>query len=258
MLRAERVSVRYPGAGRPAIDAVSLELVPRQLVAVVGPNGSGKTTLLRALLGAVPLTAGEAWLEQKPVRSWPARDRARRVGVVSQREDYPFAWRVEELVGFGRYAHLSPLAPLRRADRDAIDRALSRADVLGLRTRRIDTLSGGEWQRVRIARALAQEPSVLVLDEPTAALDLGHEMEIFTLISDLIRGGLAGVVVTHHLNLAARFADRIMILHQGRAVATGTPPEVFRADLLEQVFAWPVEITRVDGAPQVVAKRRSL
>jgi iron complex transport system ATP-binding protein len=236
---------------------VTLGVDGGQLVAIAGPNGSGKTSLLRALLGMVPTTGGAVELDGRPIAAWRPAERARRVGFVSQREDYPFAWRVEELVAFGRYPWLPALAPLSRRDDEIVGRAMRRADVEGLAGRRIDTLSGGEWQRVRIARALAQESRVLLLDEPTAALDLGHEMEILELIRELVDEGIAAVIVTHQLNLAARFADRLMVLDRGRVAAQGRAPEVLDPVLLERVFGWPVAIDReIDGVPQFVPKRR--
>ena len=256
MLVATDLSVHYPGVARAALAEVSLEVRPHGLLAVVGPNGSGKTTLLRALIGSVSLQAGTVQLLGRPIAAWPARERARIIGAVTQREDYPFAWRVEEVVSFGRYARLSALAALSAEDRAAIERAMIRADVLTLASRRIDTLSGGEWQRVRIARALAQEPALLALDEPTASLDFGHEMEIFELIRELIREGLAGVLVTHHLNLAARFADEIVLLHEGRTAARGRPVDVLTPDRLAAVFGWPVQVSEIDGVPQITPRRR--
>ena len=256
MLIGHDVSVRYPGARVAALTGVSIEIKPHSLVAVVGPNGGGKTTLLRALLGSVPLHGGTVELMGQPMAAWSPRERARTIGVVTQREEYPFAWRVEEVVGFGRYARLTALAALSAMDRAAVDKAMTRADVGALAGRRIDTLSGGEWQRVRIARALAQEPKLLALDEPTASLDFGHEMEIFELIRELVRGGLAGILVTHHLNLAAQFADEIVLLHQGRAAARGTPAEVLTPSRLAEVFGWPVEVSLVHGVPHVTPMRR--
>lgn len=256
MLVGTDVTVSYPGAARPALAGVSLEVKPHALVAVVGPNGGGKTTLLRALMGSVPLQGGAVELLGRPIAAWPPRERARIIGAVTQREEYPFAWRVDEVVSFGRYARLSALAGLTEADRAAIERAMIRADVLALAGRRIDTLSGGEWQRVRIARALAQEPALLALDEPTASLDFGHEMEIFELIRELVRDGLAGVLVTHHLNLAARFADEIILLHEGRAAARGRPADVLTPDRLAAVFGWPVQVSEIDGVPQITPRRR--
>ena len=257
MLRASQVSVRYPGAAHPALQDVSLSLEAGEFLALAGPNGCGKTTLVRALLALVPPSGGSIELEQKPLAAWSRADLAQLVALVPQREETPFSWRVEEMVGFGRYARLGALSPMSRADHAAVSQALERCDVSELRRRRVETLSGGEWQRVRIARALAQEPRLLVLDEPTASLDLGHEMELFELVSRLVADGLAALVVTHHLNLAARFARRMLLLDQGRAAASGTPAEVMEAGLLTRLFRWPVRVERLaDGAPQVVPERR--
>jgi iron complex transport system ATP-binding protein len=135
--------------------------------------------------------------------------------------------------------------------------ALQRCDVEWLASRRVDSLSGGEWQRVRVARALAQEPRILVLDEPTAALDVRHEMELLELIRALVNDGLAGLIITHQLNLAARFADRIVLMACGRVIADGPPGEVFRTDVLESVFEWPLAVTPLpDGTPQATPARR--
>lgn len=257
MLRATRATVRYAGAPGPALHAVSAEVRSNRLLAVVGPNGSGKTTLLRALLGLVPVAEGTVELDGRAVHDWPPAERARRVGVVSQREEYPFAWRVREIVMFGRYPWLGSFLAPRASDEEIVARAMVRCDVAGLGDRRIDTLSGGEWQRVRVARALAQEPRLLVLDEPTAALDLGHEMDLFELVRRLIDDGLGGIVVTHHLNVAARFADEMLLLADGQPVARGTPREVLDPALLSTVFGWPIRLAESpEGAPQIVPERR--
>jgi iron complex transport system ATP-binding protein len=256
-LEARGVTVLYRGTAAPALADVSLTARPGRLLGVVGPNGSGKTTLLRALLGAVPLARGQVLLEDRPIESWTGPERARRIGAVAQREEYPFAWKVRELVEFGRYPWLAATAPLGERDRAAVDRAIARADVGPLADRRIDTLSGGEWQRVRIARALAQEPRILALDEPTASLDLGHEMEVFELVRGLVDDGLAGLVITHHLSLAARFADELLLLADGRTVASGSPAAVLDASRLSEVFDWPIRVaTGADGSPEVTALRR--
>ena len=135
-------------------------------------------------------------------------------------------------------------------------RALERADVVHLRDRFVTQLSGGEWQRVRLARALAQEPRALVLDEPTSALDVRHEMELFELVATLRADGLGCLVITHRLNLAARYADRLVLLHRGQVVAEGTPTSVLVRQRLSEVFEWPVAVTTwCDGAPQVVPLR---
>lgn len=250
------VTVRYRGAGRAALQRVSCAVDRARLVAVVGPNGSGKTTLVRAISGLLSIEDGSVLIQSRPVEEWRRGALARILGVVPQREEVVFPLRVGEMVMLGRYAKLGALSAPGREDRDAVQAALERCDVTDLADRSIDSLSGGEWQRVRIARALAQEPEVLVLDEPTASLDVRHEMELFELTRQLVDGGLAGLVITHHLNLAARFADRIVLLSEGAVLAEGPPAEVLRRDLLTQVFQWPVAVTTwLDGSPQIVPLR---
>jgi len=258
ILEAQAVSVRYRPHAPLALHQVSCQVRAEELVAVVGPNGSGKTTLLRALLGLVSVERGAALVDGKPVSQWQRRLLAQTVGVVGQQEDAVFPLTVAETVMLGRYAHLGPLAAPTDRDLAAVQIALERCDIVQLAARRIDALSGGEWKRVRVARALAQEPRALVLDEPTASLDVRHEMELFELVSQLVKGGLAGLVITHHLNLAARFAHRIVLLDRGAVVATGAPGEVLNRETLSRVFEWPVAVTTwPDGSPQVVPLRRS-
>lgn len=253
IIRGSGLSVRYPRTERPALSDVTIALTAGELVAVVGPNGSGKTTLLRALLGTIPLASGSVELLGRPLGEWGPRDMAQVVGVVTQREETLFPLTVEETVALGRYAHLGPVASPGDADRLVIAEAMRRADVAALAGRRTDTLSGGEWQRVRIARALAQDPRLLVLDEPTASLDVRHEMEVFELARGLAGQGIATLLVTHHLNLAARYADRLVLLHEGTCVVDGAPATVLTPQHVTRVFEWPVAITTwCDGAPQIV------
>jgi iron complex transport system ATP-binding protein len=256
ILEARELTVRFPGAPRPALTAVSDGVRQGELLAVVGPNGSGKTTLLRALLGLLSCEHGTAWLKGRPIKEWRRDELARTVGVVSQREEHLFPLRVRDAVMLGRYARLGPVRPEGPGDRSAVDTAMRRCDVDWLDTRLVDTLSGGEWQRVRVARALAQEPEVLVLDEPTAALDVRHEMEIFELVRRLVADGLAGLIITHHLNLASRYADRMLLLVNGTVAARGTPREVLREEVVTQVFGWPVAVQPWhDHSPQIVPLR---
>ena len=164
---------------------------------------------------------------------------------------------MHETVLLGRYPHLSLFGGVRAADRAAVERALVACDAVDLADRWLWTLSGGEYQRVRLARALAQEPKLLVLDEPTASLDLRHEMELFELVRALVdRQGLAALMITHHVNLAARFADRVLILAEGRAVARGAPADVLTRETVERVFSWPVTIQPFDGRPQMIPLRQ--
>lgn len=256
ILEARSVAVRYRPKAPLALDGVNCQVAGSELVAVVGPNGSGKTTLVRVLLGLLPLERGTALVDGRAVGSWSRAALARLVGVVGQQEESVFRLTVAETVMLGRYARLGPLAAPGAADRAAVEASLRRCDIVELADRPIDSLSGGEWKRVRVARALAQEPRALVLDEPTASLDIRHEMELFELMRQLVDGGLAGLVITHHLNLAARFADRIVLLDRGVVVAEGTPAEVMNRDTLSRVFEWPVTVAPLsDGSPQVIPLR---
>ncbi len=250
-------TVRY-GPGSVPLDGATLTVRAGECVALVGPNGAGKTTALRAVLGLVPLERGAARVEGRPVGAWARDELARGVAALGQREEPAFPITVEDTVFMGRYPHLGPWRRPGAGDRAAVRRALERADVAALAPRWVETLSGGEWQRVRLARALAQEPRALVLDEPTASLDVRHEMELFELVSDLVRrDGLAALVVSHNLNLAARFAHRLVLLAAGRVVADDTPRRVLTDPSLPRVFDWPIAVHVLpDGTPQVFPERR--
>ena len=253
-LATDHLTIQYSGAARPAIDGVTLSIPAGCLTAVLGPNGSGKSTLLRALLGVIAPSGGTATLEERNVRAWDRRELARAVGVVPQSETVAFPITVREMVAMGRFPHLGPLRAEGRRDREAVDKALERCDIGDLRNRQVTMLSGGELQRVRIARALAQEPQALALDEPTASLDLRHEMSILRLLRDWTDGGMTVLLITHQLDLAARFADRMILLDRGHVAAEGTPSEVFSREVLERVYGWPVRVDEdpVTGSLRVV------
>jgi len=259
MLALEGASVRYSGAPRAALDDVTLRVAAGECVALVGPNGAGKTTALRALLGLVPLASGSAFIVGRAVHSWKREELAREVGVVAQREEPAFPVTVADVVAMGRYPYLGPWQRPGEADRSAVERALAQCDVAGLAGRWVSTLSGGEWQRVRLARALAQDPRALLLDEPSSSLDLRHEMELMETVAALVRSrGLAVLVVSHHLNIAARFADRLVVFSEGRAVADDVPSKVAEPALMSRVFGWPVEAIQLsDGSTQLYPHRKS-
>jgi iron complex transport system ATP-binding protein len=256
--RTRGIWLRYPHAERPALADVTLSVPAGACTAVLGPNGSGKSTLLRILLGTLPPGAGEAWFEERPVAGWERRAMSRRVGVVPQGDSEVFPLSVRELVAMGRYPHLGAWRREGTVDRAAIEEAMRRCDVLQFSERMLSTLSGGERQRVRVARALAQQPIALALDEPTAALDMRHEMAIFELLREMNTLGVTVLVVTHHLNLAARYAQRLIVLDEGRVVADGQPGDVLTRELIENVWGWPARIVPHpgpgpdSGAPQVV------
>ena len=258
MLACHDLVLRYHNASRAAVGGVSLSVNAGELVCVTGPNGSGKSTLLRGMLGMLQPEHGTATIDGRDVSQWEPAELAAVVGVVPQREEITFPLRVRETVLLGRYARLGPLGAVGQEDRAAVERALHRCDVNQFAERRVDQLSGGEWQRVRVARALAGEPQALVLDEPTTSLDVRHEMEMFELVRDLADQGLAALVITHGLNLAARFADRILLMTDGHTAALGAPADVLIEPILSEVFQWPVAVgTTPDGAPQVIPLRRS-
>ncbi len=259
MIRFEDVVVRYPGTTVPALAGVSFDAVAGKITAVAGPNGSGKSTLIRALIRRQPIERGSIYIDGDDLNSLSTQETAKRIAVTPQREEPAFPMTVDEYVALGRFPRLGLWRSPDAADHNAVVAAMQKAGVAMFASRRTDTLSGGEWQRVRIARALAQEARAIVLDEPTTFLDLAHEMSLFELLHSLAEDGMAVLLISHQLNLVARFADTIVLLHHGNVVATGAPADVMQASLLERVYEWPLVISRdpAVGAPSLVPLRRS-
>lgn len=256
--RLEGVSFRYPGRSEDALQEVSLEVDEGTHVALVGPNGAGKSTLLRILTGTVGPNAGTATVLGRRARDWRRRDMARRVGVVSQSGAADVRISVWDLVSMGRHPYLSPWAPLGARDREVVASCLAEVDLAGLADRDVGELSGGELQRARLARALAQEPSLLLLDEPTAHLDLGHEARFMELVGQYTaKKGVTVVAVTHHLNVAARYADRMVLLSRGRVVESGFPENVLVPSVLEAAFGWPVDVVDLGRLGRQAVPRRA-
>jgi iron complex transport system ATP-binding protein len=257
MIRFEQVVVRYPRAATPAVDRVSFDAPRGRITAIAGPNGSGKSTLVRALLRRVRPQSGEILIDGEPADRLERRDLARRVAVVSQREEPVFPVSVREYIALGRHPHVRLWNSADPSGDAAIARAIDEAEVASFADRTTDELSGGEWQRVRIARALAQDARALVLDEPTTYLDIAHEMAAFELLDALARRDQAILVVSHQLNLLARFAHHVVLLHRGVVAASGPPSEVMRGDVLERVYEWPLVVTRdpAVGAPALFPLR---
>jgi iron complex transport system ATP-binding protein len=258
MIDFSGVRVRYPRQTRDALDGVTLSAPRGVITAVAGPNGSGKSTLVRALLGRVPIHAGTIALAGADVRSISRAAMARKVAVVTQREEAAFPISVREYVSLARLPHRGTWGRDTAQDRDAVDQAMRLAEVNSLHDRSVHQLSGGEWQRARFARALAQGGEAFVADEPTTFLDVGHEMIVFELLGRLARDGRAVLLVSHQLNLVARFADRLVLLHEGRIAAAGSVDDVMRAEILERVYQWPLVVTHdpAVGAPSLVPLRR--
>ncbi len=251
--RTRDLVVQYRGTRVPALDGVSMKVPEGSLYTVIGPNGSGKSTLMRAIMGLLPPSRGSVRIQGRETGAWTRKALAQAVGAVPQAEHLAFPLSVRDFVAMGRYPHLGPLRAEGETDRQAVGDAMSRCDVAHLAPRNVTTLSGGELQRVRIARALAQEPRALILDEPTASLDIRHEMSILQLLRDSAGQGMTVLLITHHLNLAARFSDRLLLLNQGRVAAEGAVDDVFREETLARVYQWPVEVRAdpVTGIPYV-------
>ena len=230
------------GRRREVLSSVDLTLARGDLVALAGTNGSGKTTLLRLLTGVLQPDAGVVRFEGRPLGDWRRMDLARRVAVLPQQLDLPVGFRVAELVEMGRAPHARRLFASTEADERAVARALADAGALDLADRFAEELSGGERQRLLVAMALAQEPDLLLLDEPTLHLDLAHQVALLAAIRRLRdQRGLTVLAVLHDLNLAAAFAPRVAILDEGRIVADGPPAEVLTPDLVRRVFGVQVD-----------------
>jgi iron complex transport system ATP-binding protein len=222
------------------LHGIDFTLHAGEVLGVVGPNGSGKSTLLRALTGLLPLRDGEVILGGSPLASLGALERARRCAVQPQVETPLFDYTVGQFVLLGRHPHRAPLAVATAADRDAATRAMEQTDLTGFEARSIRSLSTGEWQRTLLARALAQETPILLLDEPSAHLDPGHRYAMHQLLRRLAREQQRAVFcVSHDLNLAAEFCDRLMFLAGGTVRALGTPAETMTDTVLQDVFHCP-------------------
>jgi len=240
---------------------VDLSLSTGERVALIGPNGSGKSTLLGCINGFLGTTSGDVCLFGQDVGVMSAREIARVVGAVPQEFQMPFAYRVRTVVGLGRSIHLNLLGALDEHDEEVIDQALERAEVTHLQGREFNALSGGERQRVVLALALAQEPAILLLDEPTAHLDLSHQIEVMELIGRVGQERGATVLASmHDIDLASAFFDRVVVLDRGRVVADGATSEVITADRLRNTFGVDADITRdpASGRPRVTARVRAV
>lgn len=246
LLEARGVSVAI--GGKTILQQADLVVRAGELVAVVGPNGAGKSTFVRAVAGLQSMAAGEVRWSGVPVGDLRGRQLAALRAFVPQRGSVPPGVTVREAVRIGRSPHIKPLGRMTRADHDAVERAMARAGIVTFAERRLTTLSGGELQRVQIAVGLAQEAPVLMADEPTSALDLGATATLAQLLRGLTHEGLAVVLVVHDLSLAAAVADTVVVIANGRSVATGAPGEVLVRERLADV--WQVDAaleTRSDG-----------
>ncbi|MET9572099.1 heme ABC transporter ATP-binding protein [Streptomyces virginiae] len=252
---AEAVGLHVRLGQRDVLAGIELTARAGEVLALVGPNGAGKSTLLGALAADLPAACGEVRIDGRPVGDWSAADLALRRSVLPQSAALSFPFPVEDVVRMGR----APWAgtPFADADEEAVATAMSAAEVTGFAGRPFSALSGGERARVALARVLAQRAPLLLLDEPTAALDLRHQELVLRICRERAAAGDAVVVVLHDLGLAAAYADRAAVLHEGRIAADGPPAEVFEDALLSRVYRQPVEVLPHPrtGAPLVVPVR---
>jgi iron complex transport system ATP-binding protein len=239
MLRADSISIKYGPCD--VVRGISFALREGRIIALLGPNGAGKTTLIRSLNGTVPVSDGRIELDGRPLRSYSRREIAKRIAVVAQENETKFPVSVLEYVLAGRFANGSAFGWETGEDIAIARSALERCDLGGFAERLMNELSGGERQRVVLARALATDARVLLLDEPTANLDLAHQAMMFRLVRERCRNsGASAIVITHDLNLAAEFADEVILLKNGEVFAFGAPEEVLTAANISGVFNIPV------------------
>ena len=257
-LAARNIEVHYASGTPPVLSQVTLELKPSVFLGIIGPNGSGKSTLIRALSRALKPVGGVVLLEERDLYTgYSARSSAQRIAVAPQETGISLDFSVREVVRMGRAPHLPPrpFASETAADEQWVTEALRAAQVEALAERSVTTLSGGERQRVLFARALAQQADILLLDEPTASLDLRHQSETLALARDLAHGGKAVLAVLHDVNLASEYCDELVLLQGGKSAAQGTPTEVLTAENLRAVYGARVWVRPhpVSGRPLVLA-----
>ena len=255
-LRYEAAAVGYDAA---VVSGATFEARPGEIVGLIGPNGAGKTTLVRAVTGGARIFAGAVAVGERAVGSYSRTELARLVAVLPQTAPSSFAFTARQFVEMGRHAHVSRFGDLGPLDHAAVDRALALTDTGSLAGRRVDELSGGDLQRLTLAQALAQDPSVLLLDEPTSHLDLNHRLQVLDVVRSLADGGLAVLAVFHDLDMAARYSDRLVVIAAGGVAVQGSPEQVLTRQTLADVFgvAAVIGTDPVTGTVQVLPVVRS-
>jgi iron complex transport system ATP-binding protein len=249
VLRASHVSFAYRSGAPCVVDDVSISVERGELIGVIGPNGSGKTTLLKIMSGALAPSSGAIHLDDRPLGEWPRRALARRIALVPQETHAPFDFSVLDIVLMGRFPHLGTFALEGPADLAIARQALAATGTAEFETRSFGTLSGGEKQRVVIASALAQSPELLLLDEPTASLDVGHQLEIQLLLRRLNQEQQVTMVLsTHDLNFAASLCRHLILLRNGRVVAQGPTAEVLTPATVRALYGVEADVRFHEGA----------
>lgn len=251
-LRLERVSFRYPTGF--ALQDIDLEIPGRAFLALIGPNGSGKTTLLRLMTKLLQPESGQVYLDGEPISGFAPRELARQMAVISSEQFFEFPFPVADVVAMGRFPYLGRFQKMSRQDWQIVEEALRMTQTDHLRERPISQLSSGERQRVLVARAVAQKPSILMLDEPNAHLDINHQIGIFRLLQFLNqKHDMTVVVVLHDLTAAAAFCESVALLHQGRLIKQGKPEEVITTEIVRSTYGADVFVypSPLGGFPQI-------
>jgi iron complex transport system ATP-binding protein len=252
MLKIEDITIKYHACE--VVKNITFNLQAGEIVALLGANGAGKTTLLRSLNATLPIASGRILSDNKDLREFSRREIAQKIAVVAQENETKFPITVLEFVSGGRFAHGKAFGFETEQDLQFAAKALELCDLQGFESRLMNELSGGERQRIILARALATQANILLLDEPTANVDLSHQALILKLVRERCKNcDSAAVVVTHDLNLAAEFADKVLLMKRGEIVAQGTPEDIFTTEILREVFAAEVLVDAhpLSGKPRI-------
>jgi iron complex transport system ATP-binding protein len=256
LLNVDSISVSYPNRSqreksRPVLKGVSFVLPAGRVLAVIGPNGAGKSTLIRAISGILPLQTGRIEVMGQDMNQLSAMERAQRMAVVPQARQMPPAFTAWETVLLGRTPYLNWLGQMAEKDISAARQAMVRTQTLDLMERRVGELSGGEQQRLLLARALAQSTSILLLDEPTTHLDIQHQVDLLQQISELAhRDGLAVLIVMHDLNIVSSYADEVLLLVEGKVEVIGPPRDVLTPEFLSRAYHIPLRVFSLEQGGQ--------
>jgi ABC-type cobalamin/Fe3+-siderophores transport system ATPase subunit len=243
-LIAEKINFAYPDTP-PLLKDFSLALEPLSFTGLIGPNGAGKTTVFKILSGSLTPHSGSVSLNDRPIRKIPHRERASCLAMVPQFVATPMPYTVRQIVEMGRISRLSRFGLLSRHDRDQIERAMHEMDIIDMADRPFSNLSGGERQRTVTAASLAQEPEILLLDEPTASLDLGHSVRLMELLTELrSKRGMAIMLISHDIQLCAHYCSRLVLLRNGKITADGSPEEVVTPKIIGETYQCRVETVK--------------
>jgi len=247
LLAFDQISFGYPPNGKTVLRALSLEIEPGTVTAILGPNGAGKTTLLHLALGWLAPQSGQVRLNGQPLRHYSRRELGQWMALVPQSERIPFEYSIAEYVLLGRAPYLAPLDMPGAEDCRISDQVIEQVGLGHLNGRAITTLSGGERQLALVARALAQQPRLLLLDEPTSHLDLANKARLLKLMQELAARGVTLLLTTHEPDVAAAIATHLVLMRDGQVYQTGPLPQVFTAEHLSATYNVPVKVTQVDG-----------